>query len=206
MNARSLFKAIARAAAHRGRLCAPAAMALALAVGPGSAVAAEHRDGVPACPITQLPAPSTTVQVPATAGPTGIPGATGVIDTGVCVRSAVKITATGTIAIQRNVTTTETPWGVSTTLAGSDFPLPGVPAWSLIARIGNGPWHYIGAGPTTLVGTGELYLAVNDNVDSDNSGSFTATITPCVCGDHFWPVSTGLADGHRPGPGTPCSD
>ncbi|MGW1027303.1 hypothetical protein ACWD4J_27035 [Streptomyces sp. NPDC002577] len=205
MNARTLLKTVTRAAAHRGWLCAPAAMALALAVGPGSAVAAEHRAGVAVCPITQFPAPSTTAQVPATAGPTGIPGATGVIDTGVCVRSAVKITATGTIAV-RNGGTTESPWGDSTELAGSDFPLPDVPAWSLIARIGNGPWHYIGAGPTTLVGSGELYLAVNDNFNSDNSGSFTATITPCVCGVRFGPVTIGSAEGHRPGLGTPCSD
>lgn len=202
MNARTLLKTVARAAAHRGRLCVPAAMALTLAVAPGSAAAAGHRTVQSACPITQSSAPSTTVQVPATAGPAGIPGATGVIDTGVCVRSAVKITATGTIAIQRNTTTTESPWGISTTLAGSDFPLPGVPAWSLIARIGNGPWHYIGAGPTTLVGSGELYLAVNDNVDSDNSGSFTATITPCVCDSRFGHVTLG----QRPGVGTPCSD
>ncbi|MFC9629356.1 hypothetical protein ACFTY8_08680 [Streptomyces mirabilis] len=204
MNARTLLKTVARAAAHRGRLCVPAAMALALAVGPGSALAAEHRAGLPACPITLPPVPSTTVQVPATAGPTGIPGATGVIDTGVCVRSAVKITATGTIAI--NTTRTASPWGDSTQIAGSDFPLPGVPAWSLVARIGNGPWHYIGEGPTTLVGSGELYLAVNDEFNSDNSGSFTATITPCVCDVRFGHVITGLAEGHWPGLGTPCSD
>ncbi|WP_406169137.1 hypothetical protein [Streptomyces sp. NBC_00996] len=74
---------------------------------------------------------------------------------------AVKITATGTIAIQRDVTTTFSRWGESSTLVGSDYPLPGAPAGSLIARIGNGPattsetdppLH--GAGPTILVGSG----------------------------------------------------
>ncbi|MEV6738467.1 hypothetical protein AB0N14_16680 [Streptomyces sp. NPDC051104] len=204
MNAKNLLETVARTAARGRWLCLPAATVLALVAGPCTAVAAEHRADVPVCPITQ-PAPSTTVQVPATAGPTGIPGATRVIDTGVCVRSAVRITATGSIAIDGS-TTTFTPWGDSTRLAGSDFPLAGVPSWSLIARIGNGPWHYIGSGPTTLVGSGELYLAVNDNFNSDNRGSFAATITPCVCGFRFGPVAIGAADGHPPVIGTPCSD
>ncbi|MFI6486368.1 hypothetical protein [Streptomyces sp. NPDC050564] len=92
------------------------------------------------------------------------------IDTDVCVSGAVKITATPTIAIQRDVTTTFSPFGDSRTLVGSDYPLPGAPAGSLIARIGNGPattsetnlplhgetdLPLHGEGPTALVGSGD---------------------------------------------------
>src|SRR5262245_54730242 len=42
------------------------------------------------------------------------------------------------------------------------FPLPGAPAWGLIARVGSDPWVQVGAGPTTLSGVGVLVFAVND--------------------------------------------
>ncbi|MEV6022222.1 hypothetical protein [Streptomyces sp. NPDC052036] len=167
-------------------------------------MAAEQGTGVPACPIFQQHA--RTVQVPAVAGPHGFPNATGEIDTGVCVREAVRLTATGLIAITSNGTPTFGPGGDPTRLAGQGFPLQGVPSWSLIGRIGNGPWQYIGTGPTTLVGRGELFLAVNDDFYSDNSGFFTATVTRCTCAAPLGSVTSGLADARLPGLGVPCSD
>lgn len=192
MDARTRLKAIAGAVSERRWLCACAAMTLALVVGPGSAVAAERGSGGPVCPIMQQTVPSATVQVPAKAGPTGFPGATGEVDTGVCVRRSVTVTATGAIGID-GTQVTYGPQGATTTTAGPGFPLQGVPKWSLIGRIGNGPWQYIGAGPTTLVGRGELYLAVNDDFLSDNSRSFMANISQCGCGDHFWSAMDALA-------------
>lgn len=189
MNARARLKAITGAVSGRRWLCASAAVTLALVVGPGAAVAAEHGSGAPACPIVQQPVPGATVQVPAQAGPAGYPGATGEVDTGVCVRRSVTVTATGAIDIGGNA---HGPQGDTTTAAGPGFPLQGVPRWSLIGRLGNGPWQYIGAGPTRLVGHGELYLAVNDDFLSDNSGSFTANISQCGCGAP-WAALDGLA-------------
>lgn len=68
--------------------------------------------------------------------------------------------------------------GVDTTsLAFGGFPLPGAPAWGLVGRVGSGPWVQIGHGPTTLSGTGAVAFAVNDDLLSDNAGSFTVTVS-----------------------------
>ncbi len=47
-----------------------------------------------------------------------------------------------------------------------------------MGKIGDGPWQEVGSGPTTLSGTGDLYLADNDNGYGDNYDSWTAAITP----------------------------
>ena len=55
--------------------------------------------------------------------------------------------------------------------------VPTLTAYSLIARVGNGPWVPIGEGPVVVSGTGQLYLAYNDDNYGDNGGGFTATVT-----------------------------
>ena len=57
------------------------------------------------------------------------------------------------------------------------FTLPGAPAWGLVGRVADGPWTQIGSGPTTLTGSGALVFAINDDLLSDNIGSFAATVT-----------------------------
>ncbi|MEX2194143.1 MAG: hypothetical protein WD844_02565 [Thermoleophilaceae bacterium] len=57
------------------------------------------------------------------------------------------------------------------------FVLPGAPAWGLVGRVGSGPWVQVGSGPTLLAGSGDLVFAVNDDLFSDNTGSFTATVS-----------------------------
>jgi hypothetical protein len=57
------------------------------------------------------------------------------------------------------------------------FPVPGAPAWGLIGRVGAGPWVQVGSGPTTLTGSGALAFAVNDDLLSDNAGSFVVTVS-----------------------------
>ena len=89
----------------------------------------------------------------------------------------VSITATGSVS-----------WHVESPLAspdgagfGADAPslAPGLAAVALIARIGEGPWQFVGAGPMILQAGpfgGVLEFAVNDSAYNDNSGSFTVTI------------------------------
>ncbi len=56
---------------------------------------------------------------------------------------------------------------------------PNIDLFSLIARVGSGPWIKIGLGPVTVSGNGQLYLAYNDLLTEydDNAGGFTVTVT-----------------------------
>ena len=67
-------------------------------------------------------------------------------------------------------------WNTTGILYGG-FPLPGAPAWGLVARVGTGPWVQVGSGPTSVAGTGVLEFAVNDDFLADNTGTFTVTVT-----------------------------
>jgi hypothetical protein len=56
------------------------------------------------------------------------------------------------------------------------------PAYSLVGEVGRGPLTFIGTGPTTVQGLGELRLGYNDQFGAygDNGGGFTVTIrTTC---------------------------
>jgi len=116
----------------------------------------------------------TMVQVPATAGPASV-GGTGFLDSGVSVQGSASISATGTIDIGYG--DDDTPDGAPTAVSCATLcPAPTLTYWSLIARIGDGPWQEIGSGPTTIVGTGEVYLGVDDDGYGDNSGDWQATV------------------------------
>jgi hypothetical protein len=54
---------------------------------------------------------------------------------------------------------------------------PNLVVYSQIARVGSGPWVFVGEGPTVVSGTGQLFLAYNDGAYSDNAGGFVATVT-----------------------------
>jgi RHS repeat-associated protein len=55
---------------------------------------------------------------------------------------------------------------------------PGLACWSLVGRIGaDGTPFDVGSAATINASAGELYLGVNDNFYSDNSGSWTVEIT-----------------------------
>jgi hypothetical protein len=79
------------------------------------------------------------------------------------------------------------------------YPLPGAPAYGLIARVGSGPWVQVGSGPTTLSGPGSLAFAVNDDYLPDNTGSFTVTVTSAVACFPGW----GYGDGNHAHVGPP---
>ncbi len=56
--------------------------------------------------------------------------------------------------------------------------LSGAAIGLLIAKIGGGAWFGVGTGTTfTAGGSGYIYLAYNDSVYSDNTGSYSASIT-----------------------------
>lgn len=58
------------------------------------------------------------------------------------------------------------------------YPVKGMGAGGLIARVGKGTPFRIGAAArTTMPGSGELYLGINDNYFSSNSGVFHVAIT-----------------------------
>lgn len=121
-----------------------------------------------------------SVVVPATSGPSGSAGSTGFVDTGVSVSGAVTITGSGTINLAppvrpdaQNITPDGDPQNRS---CSAQCLAPNLKLWSLIAEIGGGPWQEIGSGPTTIDGSGEVYLAVNDDDFTDNSGSWSADV------------------------------
>ena len=104
------------------------------------------------------------------------------LSTGLVIDSAstVTITATGAICPYGGSFCPgpdgDTGWNTTGALYGG-FPLPGAPAWGLLARIGGGSWIDVGSGPTPITGTGVLEFAVNDDFLSDNAGTFTVTVT-----------------------------
>ena len=137
-----------------------------------------------------IPAPAFATQPqPAsdqyTVGALTVPG----VHTGFTVKPNAPVTVTGAEAV--------CPFGGNSFCPGPDgypfdttsssfggFVLPGAPAWGLVGRVGNGPWVQVGGGPTTLEGSGELVFAVNDDLFSDNTGSFTATVSyTCYAGE-----------------------
>jgi hypothetical protein len=117
-----------------------------------------------------------------TVGSTTVPG----VDTGFILKPGLPVTVTATGTVCPFGGTPDTCFGTSpngypafdtTTSSFGGFVLPGAPAWGLVGRVGTGPWTQVGTGPTTLSGTGDLVFAVNDDLFSDNSGNFTATVS-----------------------------
>src|ERR1700734_374980 len=125
---------------------------------------------------------TTTVNVPATTGPTssGMPG----VDTGIDLApgEGATITATGTascLASDPDASCDLGPNGsVPAPAISPPFMAPGIPAYSLDGEVGNGPLTFIGTGPVTVQGPGELLLGYNDEIGAyyDNGGGFPVTI------------------------------
>jgi len=124
----------------------------------------------------QSAAGPSTVTTGYTVGSLAVPGAsTGLVLNG----DSVTVTATGTVCPgtgscfgpdgDASADTTQSGFG--------GFVAPGAPGWGLVGRVGSGPWVQVGSGPATLSGTGELVFAVNDDLFSDNAGSFTVTVS-----------------------------
>jgi hypothetical protein len=126
-----------------------------------------------------------TVYVPATTGPTssGAPG----VDTGIDLApgEGAMITATGTATCTQGVdpacNNVDANGGGSAAGQSPPFMDPNAPAFSLDGEVGSGPLTFIGTGPASVQGPGELRLGYNDVVGEyyNNGGGFTVTIETC---------------------------
>jgi hypothetical protein len=118
-----------------------------------------------------------------------VPGNKEWTDTGIALTAGEKVTITAEGLITYFPPKTVSPlgkaFGASGTECGkfsypkSSFPAPGVNCWSMLFRIGT-PGVPFPTGKKisfTSPQAGELFLGVNDNNLSDNSGSWTAKIT-----------------------------
>jgi len=148
-----------------------------------------------AAPVAQADPPSktltTTVIVPGTAGPVS-QGGTGFIDTGIILEpgQTATITATGVVDACGGACPAG-PDGAAPPFFGVGPVIPIAPAGALVGEVGTAPWQVLGSGPTVVSGSGDLLLGTQDGYDwSDNSGSFTVTITqPCTPGNGFGDTS-----------------
>jgi Ca2+-binding EF-hand superfamily protein len=91
----------------------------------------------------------------------------------------VTITATGRVNYSRARDAVAEPGGATGRPATPAAPMPHLDIGTLIARIGNGEPFVVGANLDSLrvPRAGRLFLGVNDDVLTDNSGQFQASIT-----------------------------
>jgi hypothetical protein len=89
------------------------------------------------------------------------------------------IRASGEVTLSADANDKATPNGSLNGRHANNAPLPQALAGALIGRIGNGRPFGIGAGPANInaPGTGRLYLGVNDDGMSDNTGQFQVAIS-----------------------------
>jgi hypothetical protein len=124
-----------------------------------------------------IAASPTTISSVYSVGSVTVPG----VDTGLVLNNGGSVTATATGTVCPGTGYCVGPDGypsVDTMHSGyGGFVLPGAPAYGLVGRVGSGPWVQVGSGPTKLSGSGDLVFAVNDDLFSDNTGSFTVTVT-----------------------------
>jgi hypothetical protein len=99
-------------------------------------------------------------------------------DTGLIVNQGdrVRFVASDQVKIDPQITTG--PDGSASLARRSSYPIPDMPVGGLIGRVGNGPPFAIGSrtSPVTMPATGRLYLGVNDDKFTDNSGGFTVKV------------------------------
>lgn len=114
-------------------------------------------------------------------------------DTGIDLSSgnAVTITASGTVYFAAGPALPYGPDGNTSCTAGPDFTAPGLHCFSLVGNIANGTPFQVGSNNSILAASGRLYLGVNDNVFTDNSGSWSATVTITTSGGIVITSTTG---------------
>jgi len=135
------------------------------------------------------PAPSSAAPTPSSQPSSTlsrtVPGSTEWTDTGITLHAGdqLGITAAGEIYVSA-VPASEGPGGnpactPATTYPAqsAQFPAPDLPCWSLIGRIGSGAPFEVGGSTQLTATSGELYLGVNDDSFTANSGSWSAAIT-----------------------------
>ncbi len=125
-------------------------------------------------------AAGTAAESPVPAGAIRVRASAGWVDTGLVVRQGqmVGFATTGTVQLSADPADAASSPGRDRTAAGA--PMPRLRAGALIGRIGpNGQPFGIGnQASVPMPATGQLFLAVNDDVLADNSGAFDVVITP----------------------------
>lgn len=110
-----------------------------------------------------------------------LPGTMQWIDTGLTVQAGegLVISASGEVTYSPDASDKASPNGSLKGNRVAGAPLPETLAGALIGRIGNDRPFGIGQNATiTAPGTGRLYLGINDDNVSDNSGQFEVRVTP----------------------------
>jgi hypothetical protein len=131
---------------------------------------------------------STTNTEAGTLPPTRAPGTVHVaadqrwVDTGIVVLKdqPVRFETTGEVRLSTDEGDVAVSAGSKRGRRAAGAPLPDALAGALIGRVGNGTPFGIGnqGGPLPMPASGRLYLSVNDDELSDNSGAFTVRVTP----------------------------
>lgn len=105
-----------------------------------------------------------------------VPGTQQWTNTGVTVAAGdtLGLTASGQITV--SPTESVGPGGDPSCTPAQDYPAPALPCFSLIARIGTGAPFEVGTSALVTTGSGVLYLGINDDSFSGNSGSWTVNI------------------------------
>ena len=139
------------------------------------------------------------VSVPGTAGGTTIGGGgtAPVASVALTLGQQVAITATG--LVQRgDGFAPNGPNGDGIGCPGTCL-APGLSTMALVARVGTGPWQFVGSGPTVFTATtaGTLQFGINDNLFADNTGALQVALGPTTAGANITSVSpsTGASQG-----------
>jgi hypothetical protein len=90
----------------------------------------------------------------------------------------VQLSSEGTVYLRANSEDPAQPAGASSGRTAPGAPLPGVLAGALIGRIGDRgvPFGIGNQTSLTMPDAGQLFLGINDDEVSDNSGSFTVRL------------------------------
>ena len=138
-------------------------------------------DNVSVVHSNQAPTVNTT---PPASGTFTVPGTSNNFNTGLTLSgNTVSITAAGAWTCLGAVGSSPCqvgPNGTGTPGTLASFLATGLSEFGLIAKVGSGPWQFVGAGPTPISGTGALILAMNDTFWGDNQGSMTVEVVPAA--------------------------
>jgi hypothetical protein len=112
-------------------------------------------------------------------GEVSVPSTSQWIDTGLDVMQSDRLTfqAAGQIRLSADRSAVTGPGGLAAARS-QNYPLSGAPGGALIGRIDDGEPFLIGAGRTvvTMPATGRLRLGINDDLFTDNSGTYRVRI------------------------------
>jgi eukaryotic-like serine/threonine-protein kinase len=172
---------------HRGGTGASSGVTMAVAASSSPAPGGGTQPGVaPGAPShAASPRPSTEPATPASTYTQAVPGSQGWTDTGITLRAGDRLTIAASGEIYLGATAAgEGPAGnpgctpaASYPAQSAQFPAPGLSCWSLIARIGAGAPFEVGSSAQLTAASGDLYLGINGDTFTGNSGSWQATIT-----------------------------